>query len=180
MKIVHKKLVFIIFIFVLTLSLSGIFIYNHFNVDIDKVLESEEYSYLPDEAKEYVKDAFEATGKVIPTEKNKKDNQAYLNPSYINYLQLSSAERNNVSNIPDPYTIDYDYRKFQTDLVLPSSYDLRNHNGKNFVGPMKNQSTTGLCWAFTAGEQVESLLLKNSNSEYVEGQSQLFSVRPHS
>ena len=177
MKIVHKKLVFIIFIFALTLSLSGIFIYNHFNVDIDKVLESEEYSYLPDEAKEYVKDAFEATGKVIPTEKNKKDNQAYLNPSYINYLQLSSAERNNVSDIPDPYTIDYNYRKVETDLVLPSSYDLRNHNGKNFVGPMKNQSTTGLCWAFTTGEQVESLLLKNSNSEYVEGQSQLFSVR---
>ena len=177
MKIVHKKRIFIIFIFVLTLSLSGIFIYNHFNVDIDKVLESEEYSYLPDEAKEYVKDAFEATGEVIPTEKNKKENQVYLNPSYIKYLQLSSAEKKNVSNIPDPYTIDYDFRKIDKDLILPSSYDMRNHNGKNFVGPMKNQSTTGLCWAFTAGEQVESLLLKNSNSEYVEGQSQLFSVR---
>ena len=84
---------------------------------IDKVLESEEYSYLPDEAKEYVKDAFEATGKVIPTEKNKKDNQAYLNPSYINYLQLSSAERNNVSDIPDPYTIDYNYRKATHPLI---------------------------------------------------------------
>ena len=94
MKIVHKKRIFIIFIFVLTLSLSGIFIYNHFNVDIDKVLESEEYSYLPDEAKEYVKDAFEATGEVIPTEKNKTENQVYLNPSYIKYLQLSSFFKN--------------------------------------------------------------------------------------
>ena len=102
MKIVHKKRIFIIFIFVLTLSLSGIFIYNHFNVDIDKVLETEEYSYLPDEAKEYVKDAFEATGEVIPTEKNKKENQVYLNPSYIKYLQLISTHRKNISNITMP------------------------------------------------------------------------------
>lgn len=177
MKIIRKKLIFIIFIFVLTLSLSGIFIYNYVNVDIEKVLESEEYSYLPEEAKEYVTKAYEATGEVILTEKNKKKNQVYLNPDYITYLQLSGKEKEKVSNIPDPYTIDYDFGKLESDLVLPSSYDLRNHNGKNYVGPMKNQSTTGLCWAFTTGEQIESLLLKNSNSEYVEGQSQLFSVR---
>ena len=69
MKIISKKLIFIIFIFVLTLSLSGIFIYNYINVDIEKVLEKEEYSYLPKDAKEYVKEAYEATGKVILTEK---------------------------------------------------------------------------------------------------------------
>ena len=177
MKIIRKKLIFIIFIFVLALSLSGIFIYNYVNVDIEKVLESEEYSYLPEEAKEYVTEAYEATGEVILTEKNKKKNQVYLNPDYIAYLQLTSKEKEKVSNIPDPYTIDYDFRKLEGDLVLPSSYDLRNHNGKNYVGPMKYQSTTGLCWAFATGEQIESLLLKKSNSEYVEGQSQLFSVR---
>ena len=177
MKIIRSKLIFIIFIFVLTLSLSGIFIYNYFKVDIEKVLESEEYSYLPDEAKDYVKKAYDATGEVILTEKNKKKNQVYLNPSYINYLQLSSKEKENVSNIPDPYTIEYDLIKTDNDLVLPSSYDLRNHNGKNFVSPMKDQSTTGLCWAFTTGEQIESLLMKNSNSEYVDGKTQLFSVR---
>jgi hypothetical protein len=65
MKIIRKKLIFIIFIFVLALSLSGIFIYNYVNVDIEKVLESEEYSYLPEEAKEYVTEAYEATGEVI-------------------------------------------------------------------------------------------------------------------
>ena len=177
MKIISKKLIFIIFIFVLTLSLSGIFIYNYINVDIEKVLEKEEYSYLPKDAKEYVKEAYEATGEVILTEKNKKKNQVYLNPDYVNYLQLSSKEKEKVSNIPYPYTIDYDFRKIERDMELPSSYDLRNHNGRNYVGPMKNQSTTGLCWAFTAGEQIESLLLKNSDTEYTEGQSQLFSVR---
>ena len=108
MKIIRKKL---IFIFVLALSLSGIFIYNYVNVDIEKVLESEEYSYLPEEAKKYVTEAYEATGEVILTEKNKKKNQVYLNPDYIAYLQLTSKEKEKVSNITDPYTIYYDFRK---------------------------------------------------------------------
>jgi C1A family cysteine protease len=33
---------------------------------------------------------------------------------------------------------------------LPSSFDLRNHNGHSYIGPIRNQGGTGLCWGFAA------------------------------
>lgn len=41
---------------------------------IEKVLTTKEYSYLPKEAKQYIKIAYEQTGVLIPTEKNKQEN----------------------------------------------------------------------------------------------------------
>ncbi len=177
MKIISKKLIFIIFIFILTLSLSGYFVYDFLKVDIEKVLETEEYSYLPEEAKEYVRKAYEETGNVILTEKNKKKNLSYLNPDYIRYLEMSNEEKNEVSDIPNAYTMDIDIRELDGNSSLPSSYDLRNDNGKNYVGPMYDQASTNLCWAFSSTEQIESLLLKNSNTEFNANTSRSFSVR---
>ena len=59
---------------------------------------------------------------------------------------------------------------------LPSSYDSRNVNGKNFVSPTKNQANMGICWAFSSAEVVETYLMKQSNTSYYSS-SQLISER---
>ena len=46
----------------------------------------------------------------------------------------------------------------------PNAYDLRNIGGKNFVTPIKNQSTCGSCVAFAAVATVESRLLIQRNN----------------
>ena len=40
---------------------------------------------------------------------------------------------------------------------LPSSWDWRNRNGKNYISPIKNQGTYNLCWAFASVAAVESV-----------------------
>lgn len=42
---------------------------------------------------------------------------------------------------------------------LPSSIDLRNYNGKNYVTPVKLQTPFGTCWAFGAAAAAESSYL---------------------
>ena len=42
---------------------------------------------------------------------------------------------------------------------LPSSIDLRNYNGKNYVTPVKLQDPFGTCWAFGAAAASESSYL---------------------
>ena len=77
MKKLRIKKSYIIALFVLAIvAISSYGIALHFKsepVDIDKVLKSESYSYLPKEAKNYVKKVFEQSGEVILTEKNKQE-----------------------------------------------------------------------------------------------------------
>ena len=47
---------------------------------ITTVLKTKSYDYLPREAKEYIEKVYEETGEIVPTEKNKKENEPYLNP----------------------------------------------------------------------------------------------------
>ena len=56
---------------------------------IKTVLKTDAYTYLSDEAKEFIENVYEETGEVILTEKNKEDNVPYLNPKYVEYLSLS-------------------------------------------------------------------------------------------
>lgn len=42
---------------------------------------------------------------------------------------------------------------------LPSSLDLRNYNGKNYVTPVKLQSPFGTCWAFSLAAAAETAYL---------------------
>jgi C1A family cysteine protease len=44
-----------------------------------------------------------------------------------------------------------------TKLGLPSSIDWRNYNGKNYITPIKNQSSCGSCWAFGAVGTAEAI-----------------------
>jgi oligoendopeptidase F len=75
-------------------SLCTFVIINTFKkTKIDKVLETSSYSYLPKEAKNFIKEVYEETGEVILTEKNKKSNAPYLNSQYVSYLALSDEEK---------------------------------------------------------------------------------------
>jgi C1A family cysteine protease len=46
--------------------------------------------------------------------------------------------------------------------VLPTSYDLRNVGGVNFVTPVKDQGPYGTCWTFATMGSLESSILRES------------------
>ena len=72
---VVKKRILKISVLVLSLIVSIVFIYNtkFSKTNIETILKSDAYSYLPVEAKEYVEEVFNKTGEVILTEKNKEN-----------------------------------------------------------------------------------------------------------
>ena len=137
-----KRIVLIAFLFI------GVFIsilvFNN-NEKIDKVLKSSSYDYLPVEAKTYIKNIYKETGIIIKTEKNKEENLPYLNPKFIKYLSLSKEEKNEIDLIPEVYSIEYNYNKLKSNNNLPSSFDLRNVNGNNYLTPLINNSQTNSC-----------------------------------
>ena len=129
---------------------------------INVILKKESYAYLPTAAKEYIKQVYEETGEVLLTEKNKEENVPYLNPIYVRYLE--SGEK--ADAIPSPTIVDYVPNNNAGSGSFPSTFSLRDYNGKNFVTPTKNQGSEGLCWDFATNAQVESLLLKKNNKSY--------------
>ena len=158
-----KKYLFIILFF----SFLGAFFFLYKkDTEIGKILQTSEYSYLPKEAKNYIEKVYQNTGNVILTEKNKQENTPYLNPQYVEYLTLSQEESSQIGEIPFPYTIDYISSSVEDSGDIPSSYDVRNVNGKNFTTPLKDQKTTNICWAYTATEVAESYLLSHNNESY--------------
>lgn len=172
-----KSIVPVLTLLVVIITTPILFIIN-FKEDsmINTVLSNEYYSYLPVEAKDYIKDVYEKTGTIIYTEKNKKSNVPYLNPTYVEYLILEEEEKQNVDLIPNPYVLEYIPNEASLEIELPSSYDLRNVNGKNFLTPLKNQKSLGICWSIASLEQAESYLMVKNNKSYT-ASSQKFSER---
>ena len=172
-----KTKLFLSVVLVITIVFAGGFLLKSNNKQsINTILSKRSYAYLPAEAKEYIEKVYEETGEVVKTEKNKEDNEPYLNPKYIEYLELSNEEKENVELIPDIYVLDYEVNKSYSTQTLPSSYDLRNVDGKNYVSSIKNQGTTEICWAFATIENVETLLMKQKSQSYSD-QFQKFSIR---
>ena len=199
-KFKNKKRI-IIFSIIGIMLVSGILIFtNNDNEEklskeeyIQEVLETEEYSYLPEPAKNYVASVYEETGEVIKTEKNKEEGEPYLNPRYVDYLV--STDRSIVGSkivkeseeelikefdlVPKEIIIDY-YKgnivSSYSEEELPTTYDLRNVNNNNYVTPIKNQDNLGLCWSFAANAQLESYLLKKNNQTYT-SDATIFSER---
>ncbi len=172
-----KNVIFLLAILLFVLSL---FIYRLSNsskeVNIDNVLRSNDYSYLPKEAIRYIKEVYENSGEIVLTEKNKKKNEPYLNPQFVEYLVMSEEEKKELEVIPFDYVIDYvevDNRKEESS---PSTYNLENVNGYNYLTPFKNQQSLGVCWAFATVENAETFLMKESNTSY-NSNIQTFSVR---
>lgn len=177
MKLKKNKIIvgFIVFSLVLVL-LYGIVLYKEKN-DIDNILKTKHYSYLPKEAQNYIKEVYEKTGELILTESNKVVNEPYLNPRYVSYLQLSNEQKQNVSLIPNLYSVDYVFAgSDSSNQEFPSSYNLENVDGKNYTSPMYNQGHLGTCWAFATIENAEShLMLQKDEPRNVN--STRFSVR---
>ena len=147
---------------------------NTKEVDIESILATEAYSYLPVQAQEYIERVFALTGEVVLTEKNKQPKEYYLNPEFVEYLVSDSQDEYEV--IPEEQIVDYYYTGAEA-TTFPSTFDLRNVSGKNFITPIKSQGSYGLCWSFATMEQAESLLLVKSNKSYSSTSSRVFSSR---
>ncbi len=158
--------------FILKLFFCLVLFFISFNVyaldkydKIDDILNDYNYFYLPSEAKEYIKNAYNITGEIILTERNKEEGKPYLNPKYISYLTLSEEEKNNIGNIPDAFIVDY-ISPGRLRASFPTTYDLRNVGGNSYITPLKNQGSLGICWAMTTAEQAESFLMLQNNTPY--------------
>jgi len=90
---------------------------------------------------------------------------------YKKYAESSKKEKEQYTIIPQmckglSYNVS-SFAKAGTDSVsLPSSFDLRDVNGNNYVTNVKDQGTTETCWAFATNASIESNLLVNNLGEY--------------
>ena len=172
----RKSILFLSIFFIIGIVIYGSFTLNkNSKQDIETILNSKYYSYLPLEAKEYIRQHYNETGKLLLTEKNKQDNIPYLNPQYIDYLTKSVEDQKGYEYIPSETIVDYIYGTNPSNEQLPELFDLRNVDGKNYVTPIQKQFG-GLCWAYSSTAQIESLLLKNSGQSYTDGTT-IFSER---
>ncbi len=160
-----KRHIFLVLV-IIFLELGGYFYINRNDFYINHVLSSKAYKDLPMAAKNYIKNVYNKTGKVILTENNKKENKTYLNPQYIDYLTLSNKEKRETASVPSAMVLDYTNRTENQDLDLPKQYDLRDVEGKNYVSPVRDQGKLGLCWAFSTAGAMESHLLKTNDKTY--------------
>lgn len=128
-------------------------------------------------------------------EKNTTKTNKYLNPDYVEYMELSDEDKSKYKAIPEEYIVDYvpinnktlDIPKANTfydkiaSSTYPSTYDLRS---QNVITPLKNQGQLGLCWAFAAVSSIETNLIKlgvvnyNSPAIFAERQLDYISAKP--
>ena len=158
-----KKKVFIYFIFIISVVGSIFFFLNRKKeLTIDEILKTEAYSYLSDNVKEFIKEHYEETGEIYLTEKNKEGNEVYLNPSYIEYLDSSDKDSYNII----PSVTAYVPKLMAINDTFPSSFDLRDVDGKNYVTPIKDQGNEGLCWAYATASLLETHDLITKDKSY--------------
>lgn len=68
--------------------------------------------------------------------------------------------------IPEPVPFTTKPSVTRATRALPTSYDLRNVSGVNYVSAVKNQTTCGACWSFATLASMESALMKNGLGEF--------------
>ena len=154
--------------------------------NIDYILTTKAYSYLPPEAKNYIKNYYEETGIILLTEQNKEDNVSYINPEFVRYLTLDPTDQEKYGVMPSETIVDYSYvgDSYEPAVYLPSKFNLNNVDtdgdgtgDTNYITKFRNQGLLGICWSYATIETAESHLLVKNNEPYVDGESQLFSAR---
>ena len=153
----HKKKILFALLFLIIFSIS--FIFTHNNDKITKLLKTKDYNYLPEKAKQYIKEQYEKSGYIILTKKNKQENMPYLNPHYV-----ERAEKYNV--VPSAVILDYVSGGEKNNKTYPETFDLRNVDGVDYTTPNRNQSTSSLCAFFATTGTLESNLLYQSRTAY--------------
>ena len=165
----------------LVVILSGLYIRNSHSkkleenvvIDIEEILKTSNYSYLPEEAKNYIRNYYNDTGVVLLTEKNKEDNQPYLNPNFVTYLANGST----YDFIPSDVVYDFVVPAGGGSMTSLESFDLRDVNGVNYVTPFKNQGQDGLCWDYSSTAALESYLLYTNYTPYNSETAEIFSEK---
>ena len=102
---------------------------------------------------------------------NLDNDNVTINPIWEYYESLSSEQKKEWTAVPEKYIVLYpgvaptlETQKFgslnASANTMPSSYDLRNVNGINYITPNKNQEELGICWAYASNASLESNILK--------------------
>lgn len=175
----------------ITISIFALLSYKNNNTYIEKILKTEDYSYLPEEAKDLIREQYSTNGVLLKTEHNASQDEPYLNPAYIFYLNKSPEEKYETGYIPNVYTInpsEESITKATESLgvtidprVTLSSYSLENayltsdmnKTGKQTT-PIKDQKDRGFCWAYSTSSVAENYILTTTGTEFSET-SKIFS-----
>ncbi len=174
MKRTYIIIITSLILIIVTLIGTQFFLSNSISKNINEIFKTESYSYLPQEAQDYIEQVYSETGEILLTEKNKQKNEYYLNPEYVAYL--ADENKDAYELIPDELITDYVYSNIET-ATLPTNFDLRNVNGNNYLTPIKNQGAFGLCWSFASIELAESYDLIKNNKSYTSGATPLLNAR---
>lgn len=159
----RRLIIIIISILLIPLLVIGRSIAN--KNDIDTILKSNDYSYLPKYAQNYIKEVYENTGNIILTEKNKEADKPYLNPDYIEYLKTKESSK--YGYIPDEFIVDHTYANEITKKQEETSGDISqtyyNLRNEGYISNIYDQGSEGICWAFASATSLESHLAIKSN-----------------
>ena len=89
-----------------------------------------------------------------------------INPDWEYYNSLSEEEKTAYQIVPEKYIITNQNTDLVIDDKLPSSFNLTNDNGVNYVSDyIKDQGIEGLCWLYSSLTSYESYIRKNYNEK---------------